>query len=97
MTETDGKICRALGLEVSIFVKMTVLLKAIYRFSVYVLSRVWLFVTPVTLWNFSRQEYWSGLPFPTSGDFSDPGIKFASPALEAEFFTAETPGKPSTF
>ena len=31
---------------------------------------------------FSRQEYWSGLPFPTPGDLPDPGIKPASPALE---------------
>ena len=77
-------------------VKMTVLLKAIYRFSVYVLSRVWLFVTPVTLWNFSRQEYWSGLPFPTSRDLPDPGIKPTypappkSPALAGGFFTTES-------
>ena len=42
---------------------------------------------------FSRQEYWSGLPFPTPGDLSDPGIKSASPALAAEFFTTEPPGK----
>ena len=38
---------------------------------------------------FSRQEYWSGLPFPTSGDLSDPGIKsasFVSPAFTGEFF-----------
>ena len=36
---------------------------------------------------FSRQEYWSGGPFPSPGDFSDPGIKPGSPALQAEFFT----------
>ena len=39
---------------------------------------------------FSRQEYWSGLPFPTSGDLSDPGIEPASlvsPALAGGFFT----------
>ena len=33
---------------------------------------------------FSRQEYWSGLPFPSPGDFPDPGIKPGSPALQAE-------------
>ena len=33
---------------------------------------------------FSRQEYWSGLPFPSPGDFPDPGIKPRSPALQAE-------------
>jgi len=32
---------------------------------------------------FSRQEYWSGLPFPSPGDLPDPGIKPESPALQA--------------
>ena len=35
-----------------------------------------------------RQEYWSGLPFPTPGDLPDPGIKPVSPALAGRFFTA---------
>ena len=38
---------------------------------------------------FSRQEYWSGLPFPSVGDLPDPGIKPVSPALAGEFFTSE--------
>ena len=45
---------------------------------------------------FSRQEYWSGLPFPTLGNLY-PGIKPTSPAslaLASGFFTAEPPGKP---
>ena len=42
---------------------------------------------------FSRQEYWSGLPFASSGDFSYPWIDLASPALAGEFFTTEPPGK----
>ena len=41
---------------------------------------------------FSRQEYWSGLPFPSPGDLPDPGIEPASPALIGGFFTAEPPG-----
>ena len=52
------------------------------------LSRVRLFVTPWTVayqappsMGFSRQEYWSGLPFPFLEDLPDPGIKPASPAL----------------
>ena len=52
------------------------------------LSHVWLFVTPWTVacqvplcMEFSRQEYWSGLPFPSSGNLPDPGIKPASPTL----------------
>ena len=34
---------------------------------------------------FLRQEYWSGLPFPSPGDFSNPGIESRSPALQADF------------
>ena len=43
---------------------------------------------------FLRQEYWSGLTFPSPGDIPDPGIKPASPALAGRFFTTEPPGKP---
>ena len=42
---------------------------------------------------FSRQEYWSGLPFPSPGDLPDPGIKPSYPALEADALTSEPPGK----
>ena len=41
---------------------------------------------------FPRQEYWSGLPFPSPGDRHDPGIKPSSPTCR--FFTTEPPGKP---
>ena len=43
---------------------------------------------------FYRQEYWSGLPFPSPGDFPDPGIEPRSPALQADALTSEPPGKP---
>ena len=46
---------------------------------------------------FPRQEYWSGLPFPSPGDLLDPDIKprsLMSPALAGRFFTTESPGKP---
>ena len=43
---------------------------------------------------FPRQEYWSGLPFPSPGDLPNPGIKPRSPALQAEALTSEQPGKP---
>ena len=43
---------------------------------------------------FSRQEYWSGLPFPFPGDLPDPGIKPGSPALRADSLPTELPGKP---
>ena len=62
------------------------------------LSHVQLFATPCTVahqaplfMEFSRQEYWSGLPFPTPRDLPDPGIKPLSPAfptLAGRFFTA---------
>ena len=46
---------------------------------------------------FYRQEYWTGLPFPSPGDLPDSGIKpapLASPAMAGGFFTTEPPGKP---
>ena len=61
------------------------------------LSHAQLFEAPWTVacqallsWEFSRQEYWSRLPFPTPGDLLNPGIKLASPmspALAGVFFT----------
>ena len=44
---------------------------------------------------FSRQEYWSGLQFPTLGDRPDPGIEPMSPELARGFFTTLSSGKPS--
>ena len=46
---------------------------------------------------FPRQEYWSGLPFPSPGDLPDPGITPASPALAGSFFITEPPRKPICF
>ena len=43
---------------------------------------------------FPRQQYLSGLPFPSPGALSDPGIKPASPALAGGFFTTEPRGEP---
>ena len=43
---------------------------------------------------FSRQEYWIGLPFPTLGDLPNPRIEPRSPALAGRFFTTEPPGNP---
>ena len=68
--------------------------------SVKFLSCVWLFAIPWTVayqappsMEFSRQEYWSGLPFPSPGDLPDPGIKPRSPALQADALPSEVPGK----
>ena len=64
------------------------------------LSRVRLFETPWTVtyqaphsMGFSREECWSGLPFPSPGDLPDPGIEPRSPALQADALTSEPPGK----
>ena len=43
---------------------------------------------------FSRQEYWSGLPFPTPGDLPNSGTELRSPALQAVSLLSEPPGKP---
>ena len=63
------------------------------------LSRVQLFVTPWTVayqaplsMGFSRQQYWSRLPFPSPGDLPDPGIEPGSPALQTDALTSEPPG-----
>ena len=63
------------------------------------LSRVRLFATPWTVayqappsMEFSRQEYWSGLPFPSPGDLPGPGIEPRSPALQADALPSEPPG-----
>ena len=65
------------------------------------LSCVQLFVTPWTearqaplSMKFSRQEYWSGLPFTSPGDLPDPGIEPMSPALQVDSLPSEPPGKP---
>ena len=60
------------------------------------LSCVQLFATPWTRQSmeFSRQEYWSGLPFPSPGDLPNPGIKPRSPALLEGSLPAEPPGQP---
>ena len=65
------------------------------------LSHVQLFATPWTVahqaplsMEFSRQEYWSGLPFPSPGDLLDPGIEPGSPALQADALPSEPPGNP---
>ena len=60
------------------------------------LSHVRLFVTPWTIayqappsMGFSRQEYWSGVPFPSLGNLLDPGIEPGSPTFQADALTSE--------
>ena len=64
------------------------------------LSRVQLFVIPWTVayqaslsMGFSRQECWSGLPFPSPGDLPNPGIEPRSPALQEHALPSEPPGR----
>ena len=75
----------------------------VYSFLVKVksLSHVRLFATPGTVacqappsMGFSRQEYWSGLPFPSPGDLPDSGIKPRSPKLPTDTLLSEPLGKP---
>ena len=70
------------------------------KVKVKLLSRVQLFATPWTVayqapppMGFSRQEYWSGLPFPSPGDLPNPGIEPESPTLSADALLSEPPGK----
>ena len=65
------------------------------------LSCVQLFATPWTVayqaplsMGFSRQGYWSGLPFPSPEDLPNPGIEPGSPALQVDALLSEPPGKP---
>ena len=65
------------------------------------LSCVQLFATPWLVahqaplsMGFSRQEYWSGLPFPSPGDLPNPGTEPGSPALQADSLQSEPPGSP---
>ena len=74
------------------------------RKKVKLLSRVQLFGTPWTVahqaplsMGFSRQEYWSGLPFPSLGDLPNPRTEPRSPALQADTLTSEPPWKPFLF
>ena len=64
------------------------------------LSRVRLFATPWTVaykaplsMDFSRQEYWSGLPFPSPGDLPNPEMEPGSPELQTDALPSEPPGK----
>ena len=70
-------------------------MKSAINIEVKLLSHVRLFATPWTVAyqappsvGFSRQEYWSGLPFPSPGDLSNPGIKPGSPEFQADALTS---------
>ena len=98
MTPHSPSSCTQPGICFSPFLPHTPLSFLLWK--VNSLSRVRLFATPWTVayqappsMGFSRQEYWSGLPFPSPGDLPDPGIESRSPALEADALSSEWPGK----
>ena len=59
-------------------------MKSLSHFRLFVTSWAVACQAPLSM-GFSRQEYWSGLPFPSLGDLPDPGFKPRSPALQADF------------
>ena len=72
-----------------------------FKFKVKSLSRVRLFATPCTIahqappsMDFSRQDYWSGLPFFSPGDLPNPVTEPWSPAFQADALPSEPPGNP---
>ena len=82
------------------FTKLSALVLCVCMLSHF--SHVWLFVILLTIAyksplsvGFSRQEYWSGLLFPSPGDLPDPGIEPGSPALQADCLWSEPQGSPS--
>ena len=73
----------------------------VFKVKVKSFSRIRLFATPWSVahqappsMEFSKQEYWSGLPFPSPEDLPDPGIEPVSPALWADALLSEPPGNP---
>ena len=94
-----SQVCMSDSTAHIMFESSTVSVSSIHVFVCYILSHfscVWLFATPWTSacqaplsMGFSRQEYWSELSFPSTGDLPNPGIKpmsLMSPALACEFF-----------
>ena len=80
---------------------MIILVSVPSKGTVVSISCVQLFATPWTVdcqaplsMRSFRQEYWSGLPFPSSGDLPQPWIKPGSPALQVVSLLSESPGKP---
>ena len=95
------QLLRELGLKPSYASLRSPCLKIFNTLCAYTLSRVQLFATPWTVahpaplsMRFPRHEYWSGLPFLSSGDLPNPEMESVTSALAGRFFTTESPGKP---
>ena len=84
--------CRVIIVEVIII--MVVVYGCLVTKSCPTIATPWTvaFQAPLSM-GFSRQEYWSGLPFPSPGDLSDPGIKSRSSAFQADSLSTELWGK----
>ena len=72
---------------------MNVKVKSIGRVQLFATPRTVAYQAPPSI-GLSRQEYWSGLPFPSPGDLPEPGIEPGSPTLQADALPSEPPGKP---
>ena len=99
LTLSDPMDCSLPGSSIPGIFQARVLEWGAIAFSIKSLSCVQLFGIPWTVahqappsMGFSRQEYWSGLPFPSPGNLPDPGIKPRSPTLQADALTSEPPG-----
>ena len=68
-------------------------MKSLSRVQLFVIPWVVAYQAPLSM-GFSRQGYWSGLPFPSPGDLPDPGIEPGSPVLQADALPSEPLGKP---
>ena len=60
-----------------------------------ILATLWIVACQDALsMGFSRQQFWNGLPFSSSGDLPDPGVELESRSLQAESLPSDTPGRP---
>ena len=87
-------VCVCVCLCVRVCIHVVVVVRSPNCVSLFATPRTAAFQGSLSM-GFFRQEYWSGLPFPSPGDLPDPGIEPMSPALAGGFFTTEPPGKPA--
>ena len=93
---TDGpRLFSCMGMCVCVCVCVYVF-KSLSRGRLFVISWTVNKQAPLSM-GFSRPEYWSGLPFPSPGHLSDPGIKPRSPILQADSLLSELPGKTHSY
>ena len=97
----DGHSNRCEVIYIVVLICISLIVRLTIFSCAYSLSHVRFFATPWTVacqaplsMGFSRQGYWSGLPFPSPSDLPNPGIEPVSPALQADSLLSEPPGKP---